>query len=52
MKNAFARLFVGCRYAVLYKFFVLCFVEFVEVSCCVGGNEGFRGAFDSLYVLI
>ena len=31
---------------------MLCFVEFVEVSCFVGGNECFRGAFDSLYVLI
>ena len=29
---------------------MLGFVEFVEVSCFVGGDEGFRRAFDSLYV--
>ena len=52
MNNALARLFIGCRYAVLYWFFVLCFVEFVEVSCSVSGDEGFARAFDSLYVLI
>ena len=52
VNDFFARLFVGCRYTVLYTFFVLRFVELVEVSCFVRGDKGFRRVFDSLYVVI
>ena len=52
VNNFLARLFVGCRYVVLYWFFVLGFVELIEVSCVVGGDEGFRRICDSLYFLI
>ena len=31
---------------------MLGFVEFAEISCFVGGDEGFRRAFDSLYIPI